>query len=361
MRYRSSPERSGEGVIALYPYIETNPYQRLLSKALEELGYKIRRVPRIDSTFPFQLFALCGNVTVVHFHWIEHLYGARLRLFSPIRALVLLAIILILRSRGIRVIYTLHNLVPHNTRRTWYHLLVQGLIIRTAHATIVHSAGALSIANNTFGSNIKLKIIPHGRYDGYYPNQVTRDEAKTFLKVPDNMRVALFLGGMGGYKGIRALVAASEALAQKNILLLLAGDTSELADSDKDSVRRISQTTFMLYEGFVAESEVQYFMRSADCLVLPYLESFTSGMAFLGLGFGLPIVGTSAVAFKEMIDSKLCLPCDPNDPRSLVNAIEGVCSWSRSDFDGRRNAFLARCTWDQIARQHADIYSCGPI
>src|ERR1039457_4252904 len=94
-------------VIAIYPYVETNPYQRLLCGALETAGYSIRKLPRLDNAFPFQLISQCRDAGVVHFHWIEHLYGAKMRLFSPARAAVLLAILVFLRSRGKRIVYTL--------------------------------------------------------------------------------------------------------------------------------------------------------------------------------------------------------------------------------------------------------------
>lgn len=355
----TSPQKDsvGESVIAIYPYIETNPYQKLLSEALEKRGCKVRKLPRIDSTFPFQLFSQCRDVSVVHFHWIEHLYGARIRLFSPVRAAVLLAILAVLRSRGTRIVYTLHNLVPHNTRRLWFHLLVQGLIIRLAHATIVHSRPALDVASRTFGSSNKFKIISHGRYDGYYPNVVSKAEARSFLKIPNDAKVALFLGSMGGYKGVRWLLQSAEELARRNVLLLLAGDTSGLGESDRDLLRQASQKNVILHEGFVPEFQMQYFLNSANCLVLPYLDSFTSGMAFLGLSFRLPIVGTSATAFKEIIDFNLCLPCDPNHPISVAGTIEKVCSWDQAQLKKRCDEFLANCQWEDIADKHLQLYN----
>jgi glycosyltransferase involved in cell wall biosynthesis len=214
----------------------------------------------------------------------------------------------------------------------------------------------LSIASSTFGSNNTFKVISHGRYDGYYPNVVSKAEARFFLKIPNDAKVALFLGSMGGYKGVHWLLQSAEELAHRNIFLLLAGDTSGLGESDRDLLRRASQKNVILHEGFVPESQMQYFLNSADCLVLPYLESFTSGMAFLGLSFRLPIVGTSATAFKEIIDFKLCLPCDPNDPTSVSGAIEKVCSWDRAQFEERCDDFLATCGWDEIADQHLALY-----
>jgi beta-1,4-mannosyltransferase len=345
-----------DNLIAIYPFVETNPYQTLLSDALEKLGYSILKLPRIDSRFPLQLLSQCRDASVVHFHWIEHLYRARIRLFSPVRTVVFLAILVVLRSRGTRIVFTLHNLAPHDAKWQWLHLLVQDLIIKLSNATIVHSRPALDVACKRFGSRRKFQVISHGRYDGFYPNRVSRTEARSLLNVPNNSRVALFLGGMGGYKGVRHLLESTEELARRNIILLLAGDTSGLGKSDRDLLRQASGNSVILHEGFVPESQVQYFMKSANCLVLPYLDSFTSGMAFLGLSFRLPIVGTSATAFKEIIDLQLGLPCVPNDPKSVAEAIEDVCSWDRTQFKARCDDFLSTCLWDDIAEQHLAVY-----
>jgi hypothetical protein len=86
------------------------------------------------------------------------------------------------------------------------------------------------------------------------------------------------------------------------------------------------------------------------------LESFTSGMAFLGLSFRLPIVGTRATAFKEMTDLNLCLPCDPDSPRKLAETIKTVCSWDRTAFEARCESFLAGCGWDEITERHLAAY-----
>jgi beta-1,4-mannosyltransferase len=347
-------------VIVIYPYIETNPYERLLAEALERRGCKVLRLPVIRSRFPFEIVSQCSGASVVHFHWIEHLYNARTRSMLLVRTFVFLVMLVALRARGTRIVYTMHNLLPHNTKRPRFHMLVQWLILRLANATIVHSQAALDAGRKTFGRGCKYEIIPHGRYDGFYPSLVSQAQARASLGIPIEARVALFFGGMGGYKGIRSLLESLEDLSRRKILVVLAGDTSELGKSDRELLKQASKWNVVVHEGFVPESKVQYFMKAANCLVLPYSTSFTSGMAFLGLSFRLPIVGTHATAFKEMRDLKLCLPCDPDSPKSVADAIAMVCSWDRVEFDERCESFLATCGWDGIAMKHLAVYGVGP-
>jgi len=341
--------------IAMYPYAE-NPYQTLLVHALEDRDCNIVKVQYNYDRFPVRLLSQFRNAGVVHFHWIDHLYYARTWLVAMLRTAFFLAMLLVLRNRGTRIIYTLHNLVPHDTRRPRFHRIVQRLIIKLADATIVHSQQALNLAKETYGERRNFHIIPHGRCEGFYPDEVSRSQARAQLKIPDNAKVALFLGVMLKYKGVQALLESVEELARRNVLLVLAGDTSKLEKSARDLLTRPSQKNVLLYEGFVPPSQIQYFMRAADCLVLPYVESFTSGMAFLGLSFQLPIVATNATAFNEMTDLELCLPCDPNDPISVARTIERVCAWDRAQFEERCSRFLETCGLDKIADKHIALY-----
>jgi beta-1,4-mannosyltransferase len=347
-------------VIAIYPFIETNPYQGLLAAALERHGDTVLKLPNINSRFPVEILAWCRNVNVLHLHWVEGLYEARTRLGALVRTTFFLMLLIVLRARGIRIVYTLHNLLPHDTNRPRFHLAVRKLIVRLSHVTVVHSRPALNVASSILGSKGKFQVIAHGHYDGLYPSGASRTQARCLLKLPNDTKIALFFGSLFRYKCVGALVNAANELARRNIVLVIAGDMSKLEHSDREALRRISHSNVILHEGFVPDSQVQYFMKSADCLVLPYIESFTSGMALLGLSFRLPLVGTNAIAFKEFVDLKLCSPCVPDDPASLAGTIEEVCSWDRAQFERRCESYLANCGWDQIAEQHLVCFGLRP-
>jgi beta-1,4-mannosyltransferase len=339
----------------MYPYAQ-NPYQVLLVQALERRDCRVLKLHYDYDRIPVQLFSRLRNAEVIHFHWIDHLYNARTRVVAMARTIMFFGMLLVMRTRGTRIIYTLHNLVPHDTNRPRFHELVQKVIIKLANATIVHSQPALNVAREKFGQRSKFHIIPHGRCEGYYPDEVSKSQARAQLQLPPEAKVALFLGGMGKFKGVQTLLESAEELARRNVLLVLAGDTSPLRTSAQDFLKGSSKENVFLYDGFVPDSQIQYFMRAADCLVLPYLESFTSGMAFLGLSFRLPIVATNATAFNEMADLGLCLPCDPRNPTSVAEAVDAVCGWDRAKFEERCSAFLDTCGWDEIADRHMALY-----
>lgn len=342
-------------MVTIYPYVEANPYQTMLTGALEKQGCEVARLRVINDRFPVRLLSECRNSSVVHFHWIEHLYQARTLTMTLMRTAVLLWMLICLRIRGTRIVYTLHNLLPHDSQRRTYDLFIQKLLVTLSDVTIVHSQAALSLARKTFGEKANYEIISHGRYDGFYVNEVSRSEARLQCGVPEHARVALFFGSMRGYKGLGRLLECAGEFARRGITLLVAGESTGLTVSERELLTAAHENV-VLHRGYVPISHVQYFMNAADCLMLPYSDSLTSGAAFLALSFRLPIVATDAVAFKEMIKWKLGAACDPSDARGVADAIEKVCSWDRSQFSDRCECFLSNCEWDDIGCKHLVAY-----
>ena len=340
-------------VVAIYPFGYLNPYQVLLGNELEKKGCEVLRLSRVDKTMPFHLLKSCRTSNVLHLHWISGLYTGKSRLRFVIRTLLFCFTLLLLRIRGIRLVLTLHNLSPHDVELRSYHLIARRLIAICVHTIVVHSVPAKQMAINYIGSTNKFKVIFHGRYSDYYPNKVSKVEARALLNIHTNKKIVLFLGAIRPYKGIEELLLAAKELGKQNMVILIAGNGE---NHYLDLLRKDLPKNVILHRGFVADKKVQYYMNAADCLILPYRDSLTSGAAILGLSFGLPIVGTNTVAFKHLIDNKLCVACEPNDPKSISRAMQEVFSWNYSDFKKRCDDFLRECGWDKIAEEHLKAY-----
>jgi hypothetical protein len=106
-------------VVAAYPILAESPYQQLLHRALAARGM------RIADAGPLRVSrALVPDMDVVHVHWLEYLLGSNDREpQKPARMLArgvrLLAALTALRARGVRVVWTVHNLTPHDAPPTY--------------------------------------------------------------------------------------------------------------------------------------------------------------------------------------------------------------------------------------------------
>lgn len=340
--------------IVMYPHSESesNPYIDLLADALEEKGCKIWLQTRVDKTIPFHLIKNSRNSNILHLHWISGLYSGKTRIRFLIRTLLLIITLLVIRLRGIRIIWTLHNLIPHDVELLSFHVFARRLIAKCIHKIIVHSVPAKKEAIKCLGSKKKFQVILHGHYRDVYPNNISRKEAKIFLRIPSNKKVVLFFGAIKPYKGLENVIFSFKGYC-KDLILLIAGN----GESDYINILKKSlPLNVILHTEFIPNDKVQYYMNAADCLILPYRQNLTSGAAVLGLTFGLPIVCSNTVAFKHLINKKLCVPCDIGSPQSIYMAIQDILLFNREIFKKKCDDFLIQCSWNRIAEEHMKVY-----
>ena len=80
---------------------------------------------------------------------------------------------------------------------------------------------------------------------------------------------------------------------------------------------------------FIPDDQMEWYLKGADVLVLPYKEIFQSGVLFLAYTFGLPVVATDVGSFREeIVEGSTGFLCKPGDPAELAKAVE---TYFRSD------------------------------
>jgi beta-1,4-mannosyltransferase len=339
--------------VIMYPYSDTNPYQYMLANALERKGYFVHKKNQVNSTMSFFLISYCPNNSILHLHWIGSLYEGRTIIRFIVRTIIFCITLVALRLKNVRIILTLHNLVPHDSSNIKCHLLARKVILKCVNDIIVHSEPAREVAIKYFGSENKYTVILHGTYRGYYKNGTTRDEARSLLSIPDKMKVILFFGAIKPYKNIEAIIRAADYFKSDNFMFVLAGN---IDDHYKEQLSDKTSSNVLIFGSFVRDDMIQYYMNASDALILPYQHSLTSGAAILGLSYGVPIIGTNATAFEHLIKEDLCISCNPTEPKSISDAIKVILSWDKNAFKDRCDKYLSKCSWDDAANQHARLY-----
>ena len=121
--------------------VRMNPYVHLLQEALSATGI---RCSSADGLSPRLAQSWRGSVDVLHIHWLELLYTAP-RLSQSLRRL--LAVLLGLwraKAGGCKVVYTVHNLNPHEQAFPVLQGIADAAIFRWADAVHVHDEAARS-------------------------------------------------------------------------------------------------------------------------------------------------------------------------------------------------------------------------
>lgn len=290
----------------------------------------------------------------LHFHWPSFEYnvagstGKRLLWFLRFVALLLLA-----RLRGGRIVWTAHNLFPHD--RSFLPILdVIGrhIVIALAHTILVHGREpAASLSTRFPRSREKLVSLPHGHWIGYYPDTVSRQEARQALDLPADKPVFLFVGLCKPYKNLHGLVDVFRRSALDARLLIAGKFPSPEYRARIDDLAG-GDPRIRVDQGFIADDRLQIYLRACDYVVVPYQEILTSGTAMLAMSFGRPLISVDLGFLKEAVPATVGILFPHTEPEGgLADALRRA---TESHFD--EDAILAHAgqfTFDDAARAFA--------
>lgn len=304
--YRRTP---GRKMVAFWPdYTASNLYQGLLyKKASQECEIcagdidSVLAVLHSDTVQPEDL--------TFHLHWLTFLFKG-LASEEEARATVtdLLEKLAFIKIQGARLVWTVHNVVSHDTQFVEIEIAASKAIAEMADAIHFHSAASIDEVETAFPvPREKVLVSRHGSYVGAYPDFVSRALAREQLGVGEDDDVILFTGQVRPYKGVEQLIEAFRSLRarRKNVLLLIAGlarydplasVSPELTPEERERIR--------FTDRFVEDYELQLFLRAADVAVFPYKSILTSGSLMLALSYGLPAVVPSVGMTREVLEGR---------------------------------------------------------
>lgn len=270
----------------------------------------LRKIEAIFDAFSVIRLARRLRPDVIHLHCtnqIALLYVALLRRLSTV------------------LVTTAHVVMPHEPVR------FQRSIYRR-----IHGSGDLIVAHSVFDRRRLLTefgvapervcVIPHGEYSFFeHGAPVDRMTARQGLGLEPQHEVALFFGYIREYKGLDILLEAWPEVAQARpeARLVVAGDPIQL---DPERCRELQQWAARLGVvhnfGYVPFSDVQRYFAAADVLIMPYRHISQSGVLYLALSLGLPVVATRVGALAELLDdgdNALLVPSE--SPENLACAV----------------------------------------
>ncbi|MGB3906209.1 MAG: glycosyltransferase [Anaerolineae bacterium] len=333
----------------------SNPYQYVLAEALEDLGIEVEQRARLPSEA--WLVRNRGRVQLVHMHWLHPLYGSGQH-FSPLRLARFVEKLILARSLGYKIFWTVHNVLPHERTFPLLDLLARFSAAALTDAIIVHCEYARSEVSKRFSRKKSIHVIPHGHYASTYLHSVSREEARRALNIAADTFVYLFFGKIRPYKGVEQLMTAFKQLDGHDAELFIAGECQ--SEEGKISLLQMAQgnSHIRIYPEFVPSERVQQFFAAADVLVAPYLQVLTSGSVVLGLSLGLPVIAPAQGCLPELITPEVGILYDPLDEEALQRALQSIrdCDVGTMGREAYRLSRAPHFDWKSIARKTFDAY-----
>ncbi len=326
-----------------------NPYQQLMMSGLNRSG-ALRAFRGVHDRFlGIARTVIKYRPTYLHFDWIVSYYYRRSLWLTLLSVPVFCGQMLLARALGTKLVWTLHNVLPHDATHLGIHRFCQRFLARRcawirvfAQSTIPKAADELRVSES------KFRVVPEGDYTSTYPDEVSRKEAREKLQLPSSAKVFLYCGLIKPYKGVLELVKCFGEMSQPNLFLLIAGKVM-----DEEYGRMVEENrppNILFVNGYIADNDLQYYFRAADVVVLPFRNIENSGSLIMAMGFARPIIAPRQGVVLERLPQQDEWLYDSEDELRQKLRMAATATRPALEAAGNRNfAALAKYAWEDFA------------
>lgn len=265
------------------------------------------------------------------------------------------------QRRGIKIVYTVHNVLPHDSGERFkdiYHRLYSSV-----DALICHNRQTKRRLESEFAINpSRIWVIPHGLL--FHDSVAELKDFRARIGIGENTCLVLIQGMLKPYKGVGFLLGAWQRLelqgGQARLMVVGTGEP-QIEQEIRDQVARLGiQDSVFLDFRYISDEELSSYYRCADILVYPYQSITGSGALMTGLCFRKPLILTRLPAFEEVFEGeKGPLFIDFGDEEALADSLKQLIEMPEQRArvaEECAQMLSGRYSWASIAMQTEDCY-----
>lgn len=255
-----------------------------------------------------------------------------------------------LRSRGVRMAITVHDVVPHKSA-PWSSATC-ALLFRSFDGLIAHSKTAHAQLKR-FGVNVPVLHVPHGEYTVFDVDGLDRMSARAKLGgLEDTDFVILFFGHLDQRKGLTEFLEVAEQMKDTDVKFLIAG-RNDWSGRGRAILEKRHGQNVRLDIGHVPFERVQEYFAACDVVALPYREGTTSGVAKIAIAFGKPIIASRVGDLPESLENWPSILIDVDDLSGNLKAAIVTLRAENANWGNAIEIARERFSWKRIGRQYA--------
>lgn len=329
-----------------YKNRKSNPYNSLLYSGFDKMDDIY-----VDEFSLYKLFI--KKYDVVHIHWPESYLNSKYFIKAFLCSFMLLIGLVIKKLKGAKVLWTIHNLSPHEVKYKTTNHLFWRVYLKLVDGAISLSKENEKIARRDIDNYSKFtlsRVVYHGLYCDVYENNTTQALSREFLNLSKQDKVVLILGQMKRYKNIETLVDVFNGIKDESYKLLIVG---RFEDSDylNDVKLKIKNNNIYIIDKFIKDEEIKYYYNACDISVIPFKKIFNSGSMLLSVGFNRKVLVPETPAFLEykniMGEEAISTFSGDLDKEDIFRCME--CEGT-VDFD------VEMFSWPYIRRETLEVY-----
>jgi len=356
--------RAAITVLMMPDFRDGNPYQSLLSEAISDLGHQVVFARGYRRLFPLYraVREQTAPVNVLHLHWLTPYLRGKTLLSYLAYALKFYMDTCLVRLCGVRIVWTIHNRISHESAFPQVELWAMRRIARSASRVIVHSQAALVDLRDELDLNLrKTVVIPHGHYREVYYSAIEQKVSKRDLGLPEDSFVYLCFGLVRKYKNIEGLLRAWKQSRNlpPHALLVVAGEALQPEYGEEVNLLAQSSQNVVAHLRHIPDEQVHLYFSAADVVVLPFQRTLTSGSVLLAMSFDKPVIAPRFDVIIETLGAAGELLYDPFDEGGLCRALQEAGSTDLTSLAQRTRRQCDNLSWPAIAKMTASTYSAA--
>lgn len=337
-----------------------NPYQFLLADALEKNGVEVSFFNGYRRVFPLlrTIINQQHNYDVIHLHWILPFVKGKSWYLKAIYAVKFLFELIVLQWMGIRIVWTVHNKVTHDTKFPQLELWTRRRLAKLADRIILHNhSTSQDLVNQYQFLPTKAIVIPHGHYRQVYQSPINSRQARRELNLPLKGNIYLHLGLIRPYKGIENLLQVwhDNASIFQDSTLVIAGQASPDYRQKLDELISRSNNVIFIPQ-FIENERIHLYFSAATAVVFPYVALLNSGSLILAMSYGKPIIAPRLGSIPEVLGNADALLYEPKDPQGLSKAMKTITHIDLAKLSQQVTQVCDSLDWNSIANQTTKIY-----
>ncbi len=171
----------------------------------------------------------------------------------------------------------------------------------------------------------RMIVAPSGLSVSDFDAPESKESSRARLGIPNDARVALYIGSLEAWKGIGTFLEASTRLKNEGILPVVIGGSEVQVTAFKE------QYPDVLFLGQRPSSELSNNQQAGDVLVVPNTAKeeisarHTSPLKVLAhMASGVPIVASSLSSIRELLNGTNAILVLPDDSDALITGIRNA-------------------------------------
>lgn len=280
--------------LVVFPFYPDNDWQEIVYADLRRDGVDITVLESIRVEPWMRDILHDGGSLILHLNWTTPISQTSADVVASMtEVLRVLDELTQFRRLGGRILWTVHNVLPHELKYLSSELVLCQGLANLADTIMIMNPDTPQLVSDWYTlPPAKTTQIDHPSYVGRFPNTVSAAEARHAHGLSSDDVVLLFVGSIRPYKGLEDLIPAFEkAHAKDNRLkLLVAGPLGPGYSGEQIDELFAPRAGLTAEIGYINADRMQYWCNAADVMVLPYRESLNISVVSLAASFGLPVL-----------------------------------------------------------------------